>query len=389
MTHQFRRDHGAPVYLDHAATSPLRTASREALGEYADLVGNPAALHGGGRAARAVLEDAREELAGLLGAQPDEVIFTSGGSEADAIAVVGSARRWAADRPGIVISGFEHSAVQSVQTLWPDRVQVLGLDAGGHVDLTEAKNRIVGHRAGPVAITSVMLVNNEVGTIQPIRGLAEIAHRHGSWFHTDAVQAFGHYPVNFADLDVDLASVSAHKIGGPVGIGALVVRRGVQLPPYGLGGKQEGGIRSGTQQAALAAGFAAAARVTVAGREAESARLRDLKDRVLDAARRIGGCQVNGAEPCSPAIINLGFDGASADDVMFLLDQQQIWCSTGSACRAGVHGPSEVLMAMGRDDRAAREGVRFSLGWTTTQDDIDRLIAELPGAVEQARRVPH
>ena len=377
-----------PVYLDHAATSPLRPVSRDTLAAHADLVGNPAALHGAGRAARALLEDAREELAALLGARPDEVIFTSGGSEADAAAVSGSATRWAADRPGIVISGFEHPAVQSAQALLGPRVQQIGLDEGGHVIIDDAIRLLAGHPAGLVGLASVMLVNNEVGTVQPVADIAEVTHRAGGWFHTDAVQAFGHYPVNFAELDADLLSVSAHKIGGPVGIGALLVRRGLSLPPYGLGGKQEGGIRSGTQPTVLAVGFAAAARQTVDGRSQESERLAGLKAQIVAAAQQIPGARLNGTGPASPAIINIGFAGASADDVTFLLDQQQIWCSTGSACRAGVHGPSEVLLAMGRDDRAAREGVRISLGWTTTQADVDRLIAELPAAVAGARRVP-
>ena len=378
-----------PVYLDHAATSPLRPASRAAVAAVADLVGNPAALHGAGRAARALLEDSREELAALLGAHPDEVVFTSGGSEADAIAVLGSARRWADQRPGMVISGFEHPAVQSSQTVLGPRVQAAGLDESGHVLHDDLTRLLTEHPAGPVGLASVMLINNEVGTIQPIARFTEAAHRAGAWFHTDAVQAFGHHPVNFADLGVELLSISAHKIGGPVGVGALLVRRGIQLPPHGLGGNQEGGIRSGTQSVLLAAGFAAAAREMAEQRDTQSARLAGFKQQLVSAARQIPGACVNGAGPASPAIVNLGFAGASADDVMFVLDQQQIWCSTGSACRAGVHGPSEVLLAMGRDDRAAREGVRFSLGWTTTQAGIDRLIAELPGAVTRARRVPH
>lgn len=185
-----------------------------------------------------------------------------------------------------------------------------------------------------------------------------------------------------------MVSVSAHKVGGPVGIGALLVRRGVRLGRYGLGGVQEAGIRSGTQMVALAAAFAAAARQAVAEQASQAARLRQFRERLVIASQALGAVVVNGAEPLSPAIVNLSFEGASSDDLTFLLDQQQVFCSSGSACRAGVHGPSEVLLAMGRDADAARGGVRFSFGWSTTSADIDRIIAALPAAVHRARAVP-
>lgn len=233
-----------------------------------------------------------------------------------------------------------------------------------------------------------MLVNNEVGTVQPVELAAEIAQRAGAWFHTDAVQAFGHLSLDFGTLGAQLVSVSAHKVGGPVGIGALLVRRGVRLGRYGLGGVQEAGIRSGTQMVALAAAFAAAARQAVAEQASQAARLRQFRERLVIASQALGAVVVNGAEPLSPAIVNLSFEGASSDDLTFLLDQQQVFCSSGSACRAGVHGPSEVLLAMGRDADAARGGVRFSFGWSTTSADIDRIIAALPAAVHRARAVP-
>lgn len=377
------------VYLDHAATSPLRSTSRDALVHTTDLVGNPAAMHGAGRTARALLEDAREELAALLGSHPDEVVFTSGGSEADAVAVLGSAAHWASARPGIVISAFEHPAVQSAQDVLGSRVAVAPVDEDGHLVGEDLHRRLAEHPATDVGLVSVMMVNNEIGTIQPVKELAEAAHRAGAWFHTDAVQAFGQLPLSFADLDADLLSVSAHKVGGPVGVGALLVRRGIQLPPYGLGGRQEDGIRSGTQSVLLAVAFAAAAREMSEKQATESARLASLRHQFVTAALQIPGARINGTAPLSPAIVNVSFDGASAEDLVFLLDQRKIWCSTGSACRAGVPGPSEVLLAMGRDDRAARESVRFSFGWTTTRSGIDRLISLLPGVVQQARLVPY
>lgn len=349
--------------------------------------GNPAALHGAGRAARARLEDAREELAGLLGAFPDELIFTSGGSEADSIAVLQSASRWAGERPGLVVSAIEHPAVLGASAVLGARVELAPVDHGGQLDLDAWEHLIGKHRAGPVGLASLIWVNNEVGTIQPVVDAAEMAHRAGAWFHTDAVQGLGPVAIDFHASGADLLTVSAHKIGGPVGIGALLVRRGIDLGGYGLGGKQEGGVRSGTQPAWLAAGFAAAARAAVADRAALTERLADYADQLVRAASDCGGVR-NGSGPLSPAIVNLGFPGASADDLTFLLDQQRIQASTGSACRAGVHGPSDVLLAMGRDELAARQGVRFSFGWSTTQAEIDRIIAVLPGVVERARAVP-
>lgn len=352
------------------------------------MVGNPAALHGAGRAARALLEDSREELAALLGAHHDEVVFTSGGSESNSIALVKSAERWSSERPGVLVGAVEHPSVMGIRQMLPARSGLFHVDRGGHALLEQLDRMLRQHPASPVGLVSLMWVSNEVGTEQPVAEACESAHQAGAWFHTDAVQAFGHAVVDFAGVGADLLSVSAHKIGGPVGIGALLVRRGVQLGSYGLGARQEGDIRSGTQMVALAAGFVAAAREAVAERQTLNAKLARWKNRLVEAALAIGGAVVNGAEPASPAIVNVGFTGASADDVVFLLDQRRIWSSTGSACRAGVHGPSEVLLAMGRDESAAREGVRFSFGWSTTDDDLDRIVGALPDVVSRARLVP-
>ena len=385
---QVEQDQVGPVYADHAASTPMRLSASVALAEMAGLSGNPSALHGAGRRARALLEDAREELAALLGAHPDEVVFTSGGSEADSIAVLRAAEQWVASRPGVLVSTIEHPAVATAVEVLGTRCATFGVDDGGHARLDELSDRLRRHPAGPVGLVSLMLVNNEVGTVQPVELAAEIAQRAGAWFHTDAVQAFGHLSLDFGTLGAQLVSVSAHKVGGPVGVGALLVRRGVRLGRYGLGGVQEAGIRSGTQMVALAAAFAAAARQAVAEQASQAARLRQFRERLVIASQALGAVVVNGAEPLSPAIVNLSFDGALSDDLTFLLDQQQVYCSSGSACRAGVHGPSEVLLAMGRDADAARGGVRFSFGWSTTSADIDRIIAALPAAVHRARAVP-
>mgnify|MGYP002714482321 CR=1 FL=1 len=367
-------------YFDHAASSPLRPAAADALAAAAQIVGNPAALHASGRRARAVLEDAREELAALLGARPDEVLFTCGGSESDSIAVLGAAQAKADQQ--IVISPLEHPAVGTVSSLLPDRVRQLPVAASGHVCIDDELP------SADVGLVSVQAVNNEIGTIQPIAEVVEYAHRIGAWMHCDGVQALGHLDFNFAASGCDLASFSAHKIGGPVGVGVLLRRRGVELATTTLGGGQEAGLRSGTQLVGLAAAFAAAAREAIAQRDELGARLADFETQILTSLAADGGVSVNGGQPRSPHILNLRIDGASGEDVLFLLDSAGIDVSTGSACRAGVHGPSEILLALGQDAQQASSAVRISMGWTTSQADVDALISALPEVISRARLVP-
>jgi cysteine desulfurase len=232
-----------------------------------------------------------------------------------------------------------------------------------------------------------MWVNNETGAVQPVLEVVALAHSVGALAHSDAVQAFGHLPVHFGGSGLDLLSVSAHKLGGPVGIGALVVRRGVTLAPSGFGGEQEARLRSGTVPVALAAGFAAASRVVIQHRGQDASRLAGLRDRLIGGARSaIPDVVTNTVEPCGPAIVNLTFAGTRADDVLLLLDAAGIDASTGSACTAGVHQPSEVLLAMGRSGDAAASSLRFSFGPDTTTAAVDHLLAVLPGIVEQARK---
>lgn len=345
----------------------------------ARLVGNPAALHASGRRARAVLEDAREELAVALGAHPSEVILTSGGSEADSIALWTGSRRPA--RRGVLIGATEHAAVAQARTRF-DGVEVLGCDRDGLLDPDELARRT----STSTAMVSVMTVNNETGTVQDLAPVVETARRNGAWVHTDAVQAVGTLDFDFAGSGVDLASVSAHKLGGPVGVGALLARRDVDLTAFGLGGGQERGVRSGTQPVMLAASFAAAATDTVAHRSAERARLAGLRRRLVEQLRTtITGCFINGADQTSPAIVNVTFDQTRADDVLMLLDRAGVDCSTGSACHAGVHQPSDVLLAMGRTAEQASASVRFSMGRSTTAAEIDRLCELLPDVVSRAR----
>ena len=362
------------TYLDHAATSPMRSEAREALLTELGRVGNPSSQHRAGQRARRRLEEAREELAAALGAHPGEVIFTSGGSEADSIAILGSlAAR--PERPRSLISAVEHPAVQEARGRG---AEVLAVNSRGVVEDTtwEAADE-------KVAVISVVRVNNETGVIHPLDGLVAASSRTGAWSHSDAVQALGHVPLDFHATGLDLMSVSAHKIGGPVGIGALVVRRGVTPAPIGLGGGQEGRIRSGTLPVALAASFAAAATAAVAGLEAESERLLALRDGIRETASACGG-RING-ENCAPHVVSATFPGIRAQDLLFLLDAEDIHASAGSACRAGVYRPSEVLLAMGAPEDEAMSTVRFSLGHTSGRGDVDRLREVLPVAVERAR----
>lgn len=381
-------------YLDHAASSPMVPEAMAAVSACLGLTGNAASLHSSGRAARSVLEDAREEIADDLGAHPTEVVFTSGGTEADNLAVQGSWRarpRGSAGTAGAVVgqrgrmilSAVEHPAVaETMASLAGEGADVaLARVDGDGVLLVDALAELL---TVPTMLTSVMWVNNETGTVQPVPRAAELAHRAGSWSHSDAVQAVGHVPVRFAESGLDLMSVSAHKVGGPIGIGALLVRRQLPLRAYAFGGGQERELRSGTTAPALAAGFAAAVHRAVTGLAEESRRLERLAERLRYAVGLLGG--VCNGRPGSPAIVNASFADARADDVLLLLDADGIDCSSGSACTAGVHQPSPVLLAMGRSEVEARESLRFSLGWTTSATDLSRLVQALPKAVERARR---
>ncbi len=367
------------VYLDHAATSPMRREAVEALTIHMSLVGNPSALHVAGQRARRILEEAREQLAAVVGAAPSEVVFTSGGSEADSIALIGGmAGRRSEGRERCLVSAIEHPAVLGMAGRGAEVLPVSDL---GVLDV-EVATRAIG---ADVGVISVMTVNNETGICQPLDSVRAAAHDHGVWLHTDAVQSLGHMLVDFRASGVDMMSLSAHKAGGPVGIGALLVRRSVTPSMIGLGGGQERAIRSGTATVALAASFAAAAGMATESLVGEAARLSQLQSRIMTACRRLDGVVNTDLAEHAPHITNVTFDGIRADDLLFLLDQQGVFASVGSACRAGVHQPSEVLLAMGRTQEEAAATLRFSTGHNSTDDDIDRLEKILPGAVERAR----
>lgn len=361
-------------YLDHAAMSPLRPEARDVLLGTLSVTGNPASLHRAAQHARRRLEEAREELATAIGAHPTSVVFTSGGSEANTIAVLGGVRP---GRSRILVSAIEHPSVLGATR---HGAEVLAVTGDGVV--APSALEAIG---GDVGLVSVMHVNNETGLIQPIDAVREASHRSGAWFHTDAVQSLGHVPVHFDGMGADMMTLAAHKVGGPVGIGALVLRRGVDPRPTGLGGGQERDLRSGTSAVALAAAFAAAAAAATHQLEAATERLGGFQRRIAEAARACGGLVNTWLGPHAPHIVNVTFPGLRASDLLFLLDTADIAASVGSACRAGVHQPSEVMLAMGRDPDQAAGTVRFSMGHSTTDADIAALVGCLPDFVARAR----
>jgi cysteine desulfurase len=385
-------------YLDHAATTPMLPAAVEALAEQASRPGNASSLHGSGRAARAVVEESRERIAAVLGARPSEVVFTSGGTEADNLAIKGTyAARRAAEpaRTRLVVSGIEHHAVQDpVDFLVEQGAEVTWLepDRCGHISVDDLR-RALGEGSDDAALVSVMWANNEVGTVQPVAELAAVAHEHGVPFHTDAVQAVAHLPVRFDDSGADLMTVSGHKVGGPLGVGALLARRDARLVPLLHGGGQERQVRSGTLDVPGIRSLAVALEETVAVRDVEAKRVMGLRDRLLEGAVGLGlGVTVSGCwSPGDgtrrlPGNAHLLVPGCEGDSLLYLLDAAGVECSTGSACQAGVPQPSHVLLAMGHSEADARGALRLSLGHTSTEADVDAFLAALPGVVERARR---
>jgi cysteine desulfurase len=378
------------IYLDHAATTPMVPEAVAAVTRQLTRVGNASSLHGSGRAARRVIEDARELIASCVGAKPVEVIFTSGGTESDNLAVKGA--YWARRDPNrrrVVTSVVDHHAVlDSVAWLAAAEgaeMDLIPVDARGRLDLATAA-RLIDDRT---SVVSVMAGNNEVGTRQPVQEVARLAAAAGAVSHSDAVQAVGHVPVDFAASGLDLMTFTAHKLGGPYGVGALLARRETALGSVQHGGGQERDVRSGTLDVAAVAGFAAALEVAVREVVAEEARLRSLRGELLAAvSTTVPDVTLHGAtapEDSLPGITNLGFPGCSAESILMLLDAVGIDCSAGSACSAGVSQASHVLTAMGVSEADARSSVRFSLGWSTTRADVAALVAALPDAVARAR----
>jgi cysteine desulfurase len=379
------------VYFDHAATTPMLPEALDAYLAAARTVGNASSLHAAGRDARRRVEEARERIAAAVGARPSEVIFTGGGTEADNLAVKGIfwARRAASvGRIRVVASAIEHHAVlDAVHWLGEHEgagVTWLPADETGRVD-PSALAAAVGD---DVAVASVMWANNEVGSLQPIGELAAVAAAAGVPLHTDAVQAVGQVPVHFAASGVAALTLTGHKLGGPVGVGALLLGRDVECTPLLHGGGQERDVRSGTLDVPGIVAFAVAVEAAVKNQQEYAVRVGGLRDELVRRVLDVVPDAICNGPPGDrlPGNAHFSFPGCEGDALLLLLDAQGIACSTGSACSAGVAQPSHVLLAMGADTDRARSSLRFSLGHTSTREDVDALVTALPAATERARR---
>lgn len=375
------REYRVMIYLDHAATTPVRSEVWEAMAPFSgESFGNPSGVHGVSRTAKNALEEAREEIAQLIGANPMEIVLTAGGTESDNLALKGAVL--GSDRRGLVTSAIEHEAIlESADYL--ERlgvpVSIVDVDSEGRVDPDTVGDAVNDH----TSVVSVMMVNNETGSVQDLPAISAAVKRANrqTLFHTDAVQAFGDAPVDVDDLGVDLLTLSAHKFGGPKGAGILYVREGTALEPVIHGGGQELGRRSGTNDVASAVGMATAMRLAVADRDRFGSEIRDIRDRFeekLDAS--LPGMAVNSPrKDRSSHHLNVRFPGVRNETLLMLLDQRGVCASAGSACQSGAATVSHVLEAMGLMPDQARESVRFSFGWTSTRQEAD----EAAGIVTQ------
>ena len=373
------------IYLDHAATTPMLEAALIAMTKQLAALGNPSSLHTHGRATRKILEDAREGLAKEVGCLPSEVIFTASGTEANNIALKGLF--WAGRELGkniVVVSSIEHHAILDpahwLATHEGAEVIEIPVNHHGVIDLGFVQN-LVETRGHEVSVISVMYANNETGVIEPITEIVSIAG--GIPVHTDAVQSFKKIPLSFAALGVTAMSLSAHKIGGPLGIGALILKRGVEIPSLLHGGGQEREIRSGTLNAPGIVGFSTAATSGYYNSQEVSA----LRDYFISAlSELIPDATINGlgAERL-PGIVNITFPGTQSDTLLLLMDGQHVSCSTGSACSAGVHEASHVLLAMGHSEKSAQSSLRISFGATSSRSDCDFILSILPDVIARGR----
>lgn len=382
-------------YLDHAATTPMVGAAIEAMTAHLRDVGNPSSLHASGRHARRIVEESRETIAQALDCRPGEVVFTSGGTEADNLAIKGvywARRRADARRVRVLTTAIEHHAVLDPVHWLGDNdgaeVELLPVDNTGLLDL-DALRASIDRDPESVALVSIMWANNEVGTLQPVGDVVALCRPLGIPVHTDAVQALGSVPVGFAASGVDAMTVTGHKVGGPFGVGALVVRRELDVVALVHGGGQERDIRSGTIDTPAIAAFAAAVELAVKTQAEHADHVAALRD---DLVRRVveivPDAHLHGAALGAdrlPGNAHLGFPGCEGDSLLMLLDARGVECSTGSACSAGVAQPSHVLLAMGCDEESARHSLRFSFGHTSTAADVDAVVEAIVPVVERAR----
>jgi cysteine desulfurase len=370
------------VYLDHAATTPMADAAIAAMTSSLSKIGNPSSLHTQGRATRKDVEDAREVIAQAVGAMPSEIIFTGSGTEADNAAIKGLF--WKSGKKVIVISAVEHHAVLDparwlVEHEGAELIEI-PVTKTGLIDLDFLKE-LITKRGSEIALISVMHSNNETGVIQPVAEVVKIAG--DIPVHTDAVQSFTKTPLSYKDLGVMSMALSAHKVGGPLGIGVLVLRRAFEIPALLHGGGQEREIRSGTLNAPSIVAFAAA----VESSNYDSARVSALRDRFESGLRAsVPDAYINGVDaPRLPGITNVTFPGTQSDSLLLLMDSEKVSCSTGAACSAGVHRPSHVLIAMGHTEVTAQSSLRFSCGATSTESDIDFALSVLPTVINRGR----
>ncbi|WP_420039279.1 cysteine desulfurase family protein [Gordonia sp. MP11Mi] len=384
------------AYLDNAASTALVGQARAAMESAWARPGNSSSLHGSGRRARRILEESRESIARDLGARPSEVIFTSGGTESDNLALKGvyAARRRDDDRRRtVIVSAVEHHAILDPAQWLADEhganLVVLPVDDTGVVSLDALREVLVAD-AESVAVISVMWANNEVGTVQPIADVARLGAEYGIPVHSDAIAAVGHVPVDFAASGLSAMSIAGHKFGGPQGAGALLLRRDVACTPLLQGGGHERDLRSGTQDVAAAAGMAAALHWSLQHRDEHTAHIVALRERLCDVLTEVGGVAVNGAlgrgaDAALPGVVHVSFDGCEGDSLLMLLDAKGIECSTGSACTAGVAAASHVLLAMGLDKATARGSLRFSFAHDNDDDDVTAVARVIDEVTERAR----
>lgn len=381
------------IYLDHAATTHLRPEAAQVWLESGQHVGNASSLHTSGRSARRIVEQARESIADDLGVRPSSVIFTGGGTESDNLAIKGLfwARSAQSGPRHIITSAIEHHAVLDPVMWLRDHegaeVTFLEVDSTGKVDVDQLRQLL---EQGEVALVSIMWANNEIGTIEPVEEISTLCREFGVPFHTDAVQAFGQLNLNLEDLKATAVTLSSHKIGGPVGVGALIVDPHQKITPVLHGGGQEREIRSGTLDPASIAAFAAASRLAIENLDSHAQEMRDIQEYLINSVcAAVPDARLNGPRPGEarlPNNIHFSFPGCEGDSLLMLLDAAGIDCSTGSACTAGIPEPSHVLLAMGVDEKTARGSLRFSVGRGSTKEDIDHLAHVLPGVVERAIR---
>ncbi|MDP2983109.1 MAG: aminotransferase class V-fold PLP-dependent enzyme [Candidatus Latescibacter sp.] len=376
-------------YFDHNATTPIRPEVLEAMmpfltGQY----GNASSPHALGQAARRALEDSRSRIAALLGAEPDEIVFTGCGTESDNIAITGSLMSSSKEKNGLVTTLVEHSAVLNTGKMLEKKdlkVVFAGVDSECRLDI-DFLRQAVGRETG---LVSIMFGNNETGVIQPIREAAETAHAAGALFHTDAVQAAGKIPIHVKEMGIDMLSMSAHKMNAPKGLGLFYIRRGIPITPLTYGGHHEHGIRPGTENVAGIVGFARAFELAVREMKTEGEKLSKLRDRMESSIENlIPDVLFNGRKAVRlPGTSNISFLGVDGEALLISMDMEGLAVSTGSACTSGEVAPSHVLVAMGVDPRTATSSLRFSMGWGTTDEGVDHILEVLPGIVNRLRRV--